>query len=98
MWNGINKTKKSISINTKRTLNNISEKTQKKENIPKNPEKREFFVKRLDEYKIYKMEGMYLAFLRDKKINFQEEDYFLDDDVIKDYSLDAVETKIIEAR
>ena len=52
----------------------------------------------LDEYKIYKMEGMYFAFSRGKKINFQEEDYLLNDDVIKDYSIDAVETKITELR
>ena len=44
------------------------------------------------------MEEVYFAFLADQKVNFDEEDYALNDTVIKDYSIDAVETKIIESR
>ena len=52
----------------------------------------------MDDYKIYKMEEVYFAFPADQKVNFENVDYALDDNVIKDYSIDAVETKIIEAR
>ena len=47
-------------------------------------------------YKIYKIEEVYFAFPSDQKVNFYEEDYALNDNVIKDYSINAVETKIIE--
>ena len=43
------------------------------------------------------MEEVYFAFPADEKVNFDEVDYALNDQVIKDYSIDAAETKIIEA-
>ena len=66
--------------------------------INKVSKKKETFIKNLDNYKIYKMEEVYFAFPADEKVNFDEVDYALNDQVIKDYSIDAVETKIIEAR
>ncbi len=56
------------------------------------------FIKKIDNYKIYKMEGMYYGFPNEEKVNFDEVDYMLNDNVIKDFSIDAVETKIIEQR
>jgi len=53
-------------------------------------------LKNLYKYKIYKIEEVYFAFPSDQKVNFDVEDYALNDNVIKDYSIDAVETKIIE--
>jgi len=56
------------------------------------------FIKKIDNYKIYKMEGMYYGFPNKEKVNFDEVDYMMNDNVIKDFSIDAVETKIIELR
>ena len=44
------------------------------------------------------MEGMYYGFPNEVKVNFDEVDYMMNDNVIKDFSIDAVETKIIELR
>ena len=56
------------------------------------------FIKKIDNYKIYKMEGMYYGFPNEVKVNFDDVDYMMNDNVIKDFSIDAVETKIIELR
>ena len=73
---------------------NITKPTQEK-NI-KSGLNGEIFIRNLKNYKIYKMENMYFAFPSGEKINFKEKDYALNDSIIKDYSVDAVETKIIE--
>ena len=61
-------------------------------------DKKEVFIKDLNNYKIYKMEGVYYGFSKGEKINFDEIDYMMNDNVIKDYSIDAVEAKILELR
>ena len=59
---------------------------------------KENFIKKLYDYKIYKFEDTYYGFPKAKKINFNKEDYYLDDSILKDKSIDAVETQIIESQ
>lgn len=54
------------------------------------------FIKKLYNYKIYKYDDTFYGFPKSKKANFEEEDYYLDDAILKDKSIDAVETQIIE--
>ena len=87
-----------FKINYKKNNIKIDKKNNTKIELRKKQDNKEIFVKTMDDYKIYKMEKVFFAFPRDQKVNFDEVDYALDDKVIKDYSIDAVETKIIEAR
>ncbi len=93
--NFVDKIKKP-KINIEKLSIHSEVKNNMKTELQAKPNRKEIFVKNLDNYKIYQMEEVYFAFPADHKVDFEKEDYALDDNVIKDYSIDAVETKIIE--
>ena len=71
---------KNFKINLKKINIKLDKKNNTKIKLDETRDKKEIFIRNIDNYKIYKMEEVYFAFPADQNVNFDEEDYALNED------------------